>query len=203
MEIINNQQCLLESSCSGEDGRTLEAWRQLPRSLERQVVAQSTAAFVFDGGSASLSTAPHISIWSPSVERSRCVCACGPGMYRHVHTYPPHPHSVPPNTQIHILCNSCQQRLPQKETPTYTMDPRKYLKILKELIAFSVSPWLGIFAPLPSSLSGSTASCEGQARHGALVKQPGLAHRADGACSALMEFSVSLSASISYLPGTP
>ena len=60
----------------------------------------------------------------------------------------PHPHPLPTHTHTHThthtqtLCNSCQQLFLLKEKSTYTVDPKKYFKILQELISFhSLLEW--------------------------------------------------------------
>ena len=123
------------------------------------------------------------------------------GMYTPIptSTSPPHAHT---HTHTHTLCNSCQQLLLLKEKSTYTVDPKKHLKILRELLSFFIRVGLIPCCPFLLHLSGSTTFCEGRASQGALSELSGLAHKVDRTCSALMEFSVSLSASIYYLAGT-
>ena len=123
------------------------------------------------------------------------------GMYTPIptSTSPPHAHT---HTHTHTLCNSCQQLLLLKEKSTYTVDPKKHLKILRELLSFFIRVGLIPCCPFLLHLSGSTTFCEGRASQGALGELSGLAHKVDRTCSALMEFSVSLSASIYYLAGT-
>ena len=97
MEIINNQQCLSESSCSGEDVQALEEWRQLLRSLKWHVLAQRTAAVVFDGGMASLSTAPQVAILFPP-EAQGCKDR---DVHPHTHIHIPSPRT---HTHTHTHC---------------------------------------------------------------------------------------------------
>ena len=142
---------------------------------------------------ASLSTAPQVAILFPP-EAQGC-------KDRDVHPHT-HIHIPSPRTHTHTLCNSCQQLLLLKEKSTYTVDPKKHLKILRELLSFFIRVGLIPCCPFLLHLSGSTTFCEGRASQGALSELSGLAHKVDRTCSALMEFSVSLSASIYYLAGT-
>ena len=117
----------------------------------------------------------------------------------------PHPHPLPTqartHTHTHTLCNSCQQLLLLKEKSTYTVDPKKHFKILRELLSFFIRVGLLPCCPFLLLLSGSTTFCEGRASQGTLGELSGLAHKVDRTCSALMEFSVSVS--IYHLAGTP
>ena len=69
------------------------------------------------------------------------------GMYTPIptSTSPPHARArthTHTHTHTHTLCNSCQQLLLLNEKSTYTVDPKKYFKILQELISFhSLLEW--------------------------------------------------------------
>ena len=124
------------------------------------------------------------------------------GMYTPIPTSTSPPHAgTHAHTHTHTLCNSCQQLLLLKEKSTYTVDPKKHFKILRELLSFFIRVGLLPCCPFLLLLSGSTTFCEGRASQGTLGELSGLAHKVDRTCSALMEFSVSVS--IYHLAGTP